>query len=152
MILRTTHRVLEALPVERFQKVIDLVQLERLERVLIVHGDKNYGRSMTFAKRLQYSKAVQLRNLDIKENQVRALCSNGLDGISTAGTLRNHRHIRIALEHLPDPLSCLHLPINNYCPHTSRSGHCQTLFNLLRFGPPRRLESSCGRLPVCEYL
>ena len=67
--LGSLQRALEAIGAEWLQQVIDRMRVEGAHRVLVVGGDENDGG--TGLDQLQHFEAVELRHLDVEEEQVR---------------------------------------------------------------------------------
>jgi hypothetical protein len=66
------------------------VDLERLERVLVVGGDEHDVGSRV--DQLQDLETVELRHLDVQEHHVRHQLTDPLDRLEPVSTLADHHH------------------------------------------------------------
>ena len=72
----------DALFVERFQQIIDCIHLECFHRVLIEGGGEYDFREWDFPveQLLDYAKTVESGHLDVKENEIRVVLTNQVNG------------------------------------------------------------------------
>src|SRR6266487_2743725 len=77
----------EALGLDRFEQVIDGVEVEGAQRVLVVGGDEDDGGEVLVAHGFEDLEAVEIWHLNIEEDQVRGLIDYGFDGFPPPSTL-----------------------------------------------------------------
>ena len=65
------ERRLEPLVVERLQQVVQRMRLEGTQRKLVVGRDEDDDRHTTDADRLKHVETIDLRHLDVEEEQIR---------------------------------------------------------------------------------
>jgi len=100
--LRAIARPLEALAVERFQKIIDRVDVECPNRVFVMCGNENDCAGVAGIQRGQDVEAVTLRHAYIEEDEIRTFTFQELDSFFTVHTLTDDGDFRITAKHLAD--------------------------------------------------
>ena len=101
---RPRNRLLKALAAERLQQVVEGVDLEGLQRVLVVGRHEDRQRHGV-AERGDDLEAVEIRHLQIEQHQVRHVAANGRDGFG-AGAARGHDiDIGLVAQHLDQSLA-----------------------------------------------
>jgi hypothetical protein len=88
----------QALGAERFQQVVDRMDLERFDRVLVIGGDED-DRDLA-PEQLQHVKAVQLRHLNVEEDQIRLLLRDRFHRLETVAALCDDVDVRVRCEQL----------------------------------------------------
>ena len=102
--------------VNRFQKVIQGMGLERFQGILVISGNKNHQRHVITDQRANHVKAVKTRHLDVKQHQVGLLFSDRLDRLAAVGTGGDDIDILKRLEPHLQPLQRQGFVINQDCP------------------------------------
>ena len=92
---RARDRLLESFRAERLQQVVDGVDLERLQRVLIVRGDEDDR--LIAAEQLEDLEAVQLRHLHVEQHEIRLQLGHGLDRFEAVRAVRDDLDARVRL-------------------------------------------------------
>src|SRR6516225_1605421 len=85
--------VVEARLRERLEQVVHRVQLEGLDRVLVVGGGEDYARAA--AGQLQHLQAGQARHLDVHEHEVGVQRADLLDGIEAVLAFADDLDVRM---------------------------------------------------------
>src|ERR1017187_6152572 len=98
--LGPAERHLEALRAERLEEVVDGVSVKGPHGVLVPGGHKDDGR--TGLDQLQDLETIELRHLDIEEEDVRTGFPDGFDRLEAVGTFGRDLHFRMWTEHFPE--------------------------------------------------
>ncbi len=88
---RAIDRFGQPLRAERLQQIVDRVDFECLQRVLIVRGDEDHGD--VAADEIEHLEAVELRHLDVEEQQIRLQFGDDLDRLEAIGALGDDSHV-----------------------------------------------------------
>src|SRR5215207_11299376 len=115
--LGACDRLAQALLVERFEEVIDRVDLERAEGVLVVGRYENHRRHRLHADGLDDLEAADFGHLHVEEDQVRPESADGLDRLAAVGALGDDLDLRVVEQNLDALPRQLHV-VNDDRPDT----------------------------------
>ena len=96
------ERRVEARAVEGLEKIVDRVRVERLQSVLVVRGDEDDGRPARFVAldELEHLESVELRHLDVEEEEIGLRLGDGLHGFEAVRALGEDPDVRVRGEKL----------------------------------------------------
>src|SRR5437016_3271889 len=106
------HRLFDAPAAERLQEVVHRAHLEGADRVLVVGGGEDDVRG-GLAQRLQHLEAAHARHLDVKEDEVRALLLDQLEGLHAVDRLAEQAHVVQPGEEADQAVACQLLVVDD---------------------------------------
>lgn len=109
-----TDRLLEALAIERFEKVVDRVAVERFERVLLVGRDEHHERTLSLQS-LQHTEAVRPAHLHVEQQQIGLHRFDLLDGFEPVRRLADDREVGLERAQLAQPFARVRLVVDDDC-------------------------------------
>ena len=115
---------------ERLEQVVDRVDLERLQRVLVVGGDEHHRDVLL--DQLEHLESVQFRHLHVEQQQIRLEVGDGLDGFEAVRALGDHFHPRFLFEVLAENGARRRLVVHDCHPQRERR-HRATAIRALSF-------------------
>ena len=86
------QRLAQTFGADRLQQVVDRVHLECADRVLVVGGREDHRH--VAADQVEHLEAVELRHLDVEEQQVGRQLRHGLHRLEAVGALRHDLDVR----------------------------------------------------------
>src|SRR6185369_16383381 len=89
------HRFVEALLVERLEKIVNGLDIERTHGELLVGRDEDHERARSLVNPFEHGEAVKLRHLLVEEHQVRCVLGHGVEGFVTVATLAYDLNVRV---------------------------------------------------------
>ena len=92
---RPLQCALEAFRAEGFEQVVHGMGVERTHRVLVVCGDEDDHRRLRWFDQFQHLEAIQLRHLDVEEEQVRVGFGDGLYRLEPVGAFGHDKNLRV---------------------------------------------------------
>ena len=92
---RPLQCALKTFRAERFEQVIHSMGVERTHRVLVVCGDEDDHRRLRWFDQFQHLEAIQLRHLNVEEENVRVGFGDGLYGLESVGALGHHKNLGV---------------------------------------------------------
>jgi hypothetical protein len=117
----------EAFVVDRLEKVVQRVDLERAQSVLLVSRKKNDGGQIFPRQSPQHLKPIHAGHLHIEKDYIRGELKNLLDRRPAVSALADNFDIFELLQTQPDAPPCQRLIIDNYCAHVASSTFWATL-------------------------
>ena len=141
---RAVERFGEALGAERLQQVVDRVHLERADRVTVVGGDEDDGD--VAADELEHVEPVELRHLDVEQQQVRLQLGRGLHGLEAVGALGDDLDVGMRGQPLAKNAARQRLVVDDRRRECGR--RADSLMTLMR--PSRGIRTSTRNRPDCS--
>jgi hypothetical protein len=107
------QRLLEALPLDGLQEIVQGMDAESLEGILIKGGDENHQRHFIFAQFLQHFEAIHHRHLNIQEHEIGAKGLDGLHSFPAVAAFPDYVHIRLIRQKGAHTLDAQGLVVHN---------------------------------------
>jgi hypothetical protein len=96
------QRGLEPIPGERFQQVVHCMNVEGAQRVAIERGDEDDARQLVRGQRQDHFEAVELRHLDVEEDEVWLVGDDGLQRGGAIAALADEHDVALGREQTTD--------------------------------------------------
>ncbi len=93
----------ESLLRDRLEEVVERPRFERADRIFVVRRDEDDQRRAV--EQLQHFEPVELRHLDVEQQDVGIVLGDGLDRFESVGALRHELDIRLRAEVLANQLA-----------------------------------------------
>ena len=98
LLSRVPEGGLEPWAAERLQQVIERVDLEGLQRILVVGGHEDDGGHAVGSERLADGEPVHRRHLNVEEDEIGRIAPDGLEGLGAVRALPDHLDVRLLAE------------------------------------------------------
>ncbi len=102
---RVAERAAKAVVAERLQEIVHRVDLEGAQRVLVVGRDEDHHRHPVHANGLDNPEAVELRHLQVEEDQVRSDASHRVHRGAAVRALPHQLDVALVAEQGHQPLA-----------------------------------------------
>ena len=109
----TLERAKEPRAVERLQQVVERMDLERLQRVLVVGRREDDERYPVRGQRANHAEAIHDRDLDVEEDQLGLEPLDGRERLRAVGALAHHLDVGLLLQQREHALSSHRLIVHN---------------------------------------
>lgn len=115
--MRTRHHLVEAILIDRLQRVIQSVGIERAQGVLAVGGGKHYHGQRARLQLVRESETVDIRHLNVEEYQLGLQGFDGLPGLGRVAAFAHDGNVRVRRQCLAQREARQHLVIDQQRPN-----------------------------------
>jgi hypothetical protein len=92
---RAIERGAESLAIEGLEQVVDRIELERVDRVLVVRGDENHQRHRVAPDLLDHLEAVDAPHLHVEKHEVGLERGDALHCLGAVATFAQHLDVTL---------------------------------------------------------